>query len=494
MRTIGIDLGISAAHKAIILDERGKAITPTLRVSPDPVDLARLLDRARRGSEEGEPLRVVMEPTGLSWLPVASYCIQRGVTVYLVNTQLVSALRKLYRKHAKSDRISALILARLPWISPDSLQPLELASGSSLSGQRWCKQRDELAKRMTAIKNRVQAWERALWPGLEEAVKNPFAPWMRLWRETWYDPWHLQSAETGELTTFLIEAGADPEEAPGLASGLQDVARRAVALYGTPEGGASPYVDYSAVQDQVLRELRLLAFCQEEHKAVQRQLRPLYRQLHPSRHLETIKGVGEEGAMTYLFFIGTVTRFASQKAFRGWSGMVPRSDQSGDLDKKGLRISKAGPDLVKKYAYINAEVARQWDPQIAAIYYDQMVHKGKHHVQAVCCCATHLLDRVRAVLRDDRPYELKDVDGTPVTWQEARAIIAERYHVPDEVRQRRRSRTRKKRREQQAERTQKRRSRPEAGKRLTPQRHLMHGLTSPQIPILQGAEPTVKST
>jgi hypothetical protein len=196
--------------------------------------------------------------------------------------------------------------------------------------------------------------------------------------------------------------------------------------------------------------------------------------------------------MTYLFFIGNVARFEGQKAFRGWSGMVPRTDQSGDVDKKGLRMSKAGPDLVKKYAYINAEVARQWDPQIAAIYYDQMVHKGKHHVQAVCCCATHLLDRVRAVLRDDRPYELQDVDGTPVTWEQARAIIAAQYRVPEEVRYRRRHRTRKERRELRAERKQKRRSRPELGKRLTPQHHLEHGLTSPHVDILQTTEPAVK--
>jgi hypothetical protein len=39
-----------------------------------------------------------------------------------------------------------------------------------------------------------------------------------------------------------------------------------------------------------------------------------------------------------------------------------------------------------------------------------MVHKGNHHCQAVCACATHLLDRVRAVLRDGRPYELRDGD------------------------------------------------------------------------------------
>jgi len=154
-----------------------------------------------------------------------------------------------------------------------------------------------------------------------------------------------------------------------------------------------------------------------------------------------------------------VSRFATQKDFRGWSGMVPASAQSSEAEEKGLRITCAGPDLVKKYAYINAEIARQWDPQIAAIYYDQMMHKGNHHCQAVCACATHLLDRVRAVLRDERPYELRDVDGRPVTWEEARAIIAERYHVPEEVRRRTSKRARKHRRDQQAEK--KRRSRPD---------------------------------
>ena len=86
-----------------------------------------------------------------------------------------------------------------------------------------------------------------------------------------------------------------------------------------------------------------------------------------------------------------------------------------------------------------------------------MVNKGKHHVQAVCYCATHVLGLVRAVLRDRRRYELRDRDGTPVTWQEARAIIAEHYHVPEEVRKRNSKRTRKARRDEQAERKRKKR-------------------------------------
>jgi transposase len=461
MRTLGIDLAITGTHKAVVVDEQGNAIGSVIQFRTTPEDLEALLRRAREGADKNEPLRVVMEPTGLAWLPVASYFIQRGVTVYLVNTQQVSDLRKFYSKHAKSDRISARVLARLPWVSPETLHPLDLADADHLSGQRWCKQQEELTQLMTATKNRVQAWERAFWPGLEEVVGDLFAPWVRRWREVWYDPWQLQGVATGQLAAFLVEAGADPEEAESLATGLQRVARRAIALFGTPQGEPSPYLDYTALQDQVLRELRLLADYEAEHQAARRHVQQLYRQVYPGRELESIKGVGDDGAAVYVFFVGKVERFTSQKKFRGWGGLVPQSDQSGNVEKKGLHITHAGPDLVKKYAYINAEVGRQWDPQLAAIYYDQMVNKGKHHVQAVCCCATHILDRVRAVLRDGRPYELRDVDGTPVTWQEARTIIAERYQVPEEVRQRNSQRARQARRDQQAERKQKRRSRPD---------------------------------
>jgi len=460
MRTIGIDLAVAASHKAVVADEQGQRLTPVLRLSTDPADLERLLQRARHGVAADAPLRVVLEPTGLAWLPVASYFVQRGVTVYLVSTQQTSDLRKFYRKHAKSDRISAEVLVRLPWVNPEALHPLHLAEAEAFSGQRWCKQQDHLAELITATQNRVQAWERALWPGLEEAVGDLFAPWVRRWREVWYDPWRLQDADPRLLAVFLAEAGADPADAERLADALSGVARRAVALFGTPQGGCSPYVEYATVHEQVLRELRLLAVYEAEQQTVQRQVRTLYRQRHPSRDLESLRGVGEQGAAVYLFFVGDVERFATQKAFRGWSGLVPESDQSGDVEKKGLRLTKAGPDLVKKYAYLNAEVARQWDPQIAAIYYDQMVHNGQHHVQAVCACATHLLDRVRAVLRDGRPYELRDVDGTPVTRPEARAIIAARYTVPEEVRQRNSHRARQARRDQRAEKKQ-RRSRPE---------------------------------
>jgi hypothetical protein len=174
--------------------------------------------------------------------------------------------------------------------------------------------------------------------------------------------------------------------------------------------------------------------------------------LHPSHNLETLYGVGQDSAAVYVSFVGVPRRFATGRVFRGWSGLVPRSAQSADSESKGLRISQAGPDLVKKFAYLDAEVARRYDPQLAKIYYDQMVLHGKHHTQAVVAVATHLLDRVLVILQEDRPYQLRDVDGTSVTPEQAQAIIAEKYTVPDEVRQRNNRRTRRARAETQAER------------------------------------------
>ncbi|MEW5813767.1 MAG: hypothetical protein AB1925_30465, partial [Actinomycetota bacterium] len=44
------------------------------------------------------------------------------------------------------------------------------------------------------------------------------------------------------------------------------------------------------------------------------------------------------------------------------------------------------------------------------------------------------------MLSRGQAYELRDVDGTPVTQAEAREIIKQRYVVPEDVRRRRRSR------------------------------------------------------
>ncbi len=53
---------------------------------------------------------------------------------------------------------------------------------------------------------------------------------------------------------------------------------------------------------------------------------------------------------------------------------------------------------------------------------------------------SHLGARIMAILREDRPYELRDSQGKLLTKKEAMELIRSAYRVPEETRQARRRR------------------------------------------------------
>lgn len=453
MRTVGIDLSARGEHKAVIVDEAGRFVGPVFRFGTTPASLRRLLEMAQENNPD-QQIQAVMEPTGMAWFPVAVFLIRNGVAIYLVNSQQVADLRKYFKKHAKSDRIDARVLAKLPFVDEEKLHRLELSDAQTLACQRGCKQLERLMKQRTACQNRLIALDRFAWPGLEEAVFPDLFCRAALWfREHWYSPLRVCQAGTEVIRQKWCSSGLDPKDSGEWTRYLVQLAEQILEIYGKD----CAYLDYELLQAEAIREQEYFAFVDEmHHRLLLKTVRPLYRLLHPSRNLETIPGVGQDGAAVYLSFIGNPKRFQGLRELRGWSGMVPNSKQSSTSQASGLKITQAGPGLVKKFAYLDANAARQCDPQIAAIYYDQMVHRGKHHVQALCTCSAHLLDRVGVVLREDRPYQLQDVDGTLIIPERARQIIAERYTVPEEVRKRNSKARRRERMETQAEKKYKR--------------------------------------
>jgi transposase len=450
-RIIGIDLAVKAAHKAIVLDQTSNTfVSKLLSVHTDPADLDRLLAAARRDATDDVRLIAVLEATGMAWYSVGIYLQRHEVEVYRINGQQVADLRRVYKRHAKSDRIDARVMARLPLVFPEGLHHCHFPAGPEMALQRACREHLRLKQQMAASKNRILATDQFAWLGLSD-ILPPYQD-AALWvRDNYYDPWRVcQAGPATVARAWEVAATEQPADTDWIAKLIQR-AEQVIALYGDPR-----CIDYAQLQASLRREQARLRRAEEEaHRLRLKTIRPLYRQLHPQRYLETIQGVGQDSAAVYIAFIGDIWRFPSLRDFRGWSGLIPFSRQSAESQTRGLRITKAGPDLVKATAFLDAQVARQWDPQIAAIYYKQMMALGKHHLQAVCACATHLLDRVYIVLRENRPYELRDVDGTPVDKREARRICQEQYHVPDEVRRRNNRRVRQARKEKKLERRRK---------------------------------------
>lgn len=98
MRTIGIDLAVTAAHRAIVMAEDGEFVTPVISFHSRWEEIDTLVARARDGVGADYPLRAVMEPTGMAWLTVAVPLSRLGVTIYLVNGRRVKDLRYYYKR------------------------------------------------------------------------------------------------------------------------------------------------------------------------------------------------------------------------------------------------------------------------------------------------------------------------------------------------------------------------------------------------------------
>jgi transposase len=453
MRTIGIDLGVVGEHKAVVCNDKGDYISRVINVQTEKGSLDELIAEARRGNPQ-EPLQAVMEPTGMAWFPVAVYLASQGVQNYLVNSQQVADLRRYYKKHAKSDRIDARVLAKLPIVNTEHLHELKLPGATVLACQRGCKMLDRLIKGRVAIMNRLIALDRFAWPGFEKAkiFSDAFSPAASWFRNHYYNPYHVKRTGADQIKKEWLASTEYDKWSDDWPVRLEKLAEQAISLYG--EEGLS--IDFDLVQAEAMYEESLLRAAIEMHKKVTAKIvQPQYRKIHPQRYLETIPGVGRDGAAVFASIIGNPDRFINLRKHRGWSGMVPNSRQSSSYQASGLKITQAGPRLIKKFAYLDADMARQRDPQIAAIYYDQMVNKGKHHTQAICVCATHLLDRVLTVLRENRPYMLKDAEGNPVTKKQAREIILTKYTVPDSIRQRNKKLSRADRRDRLSEKNQK---------------------------------------
>lgn len=211
-------------------------------------------------------------------------------------------------------------------------------------------------------------------------------------------------------------------------------AHAALELYGD-----HPAVAFQDLAAEVATEIRLLRATQAELAAHAAQREACYRWVDPLALARSLPGLAEVGGPALAATMGPASRFSHAAKFRSFTGLAPKASETGDTDRKGQPISKAGNRLLRTTLVRAADNARRLDPQLARIYWTQMVERGKDHLGAVCVVAAHLAERAWTVMDRGMPYVICDTDGTPVTPQQAKAIIAERWTVSEEVRRRRRS-------------------------------------------------------
>ena len=113
--------------------------------------------------------------------------------------------------------------------------------------------------------------------------------------------------------------------------------------------------------------------------------------------------------------------------------MNPSTWSSGTVVQPSRAITKEGPAVLRLAFYqppaAPAASTPSWPPTTAT-----MVDRGHGHTKANVAVARKLIERTWTVLNRGEPYQLQDVDGTPVTRAQAKQLARTSYAVPPEVR------------------------------------------------------------
>ena len=434
-RTIGIDLAIRGDHVARIFDDgRPQAKSIRFRLTSD--SLAGLVAKFRDGLPAGSTITAVMEPTGMSWFPVARWLEQAGIKAIRVKGQRVRALRRYLSEHTKTDAADAYVLGAIPLFGGVPVDPVYVPNADRHALQRLTRQRERLEEEVTTIKRRLIDLVRWASPAIEAVLPDFRTNLALAILHDMFNPADVIQARRTTLLGFVAKhaSGNHPHTGPfadKLVDGLKAAALETQRLHGAA-------VNFQLLQLEVAVEIDRMRLLESQLCKLGREIETLYGKLHPSDALRTIPGIGDALAPLVLGVLHEARRFAGLHQLRGFCGLFPRTNSSGGADQPGQSITQSGNNRIKRALYLAADAARRIDPGLAEVYWRLMVRKGHHHKQALCAVATRIVNRIGKVLRTGEAYELRDQAGKPISVAEGRAIVAEQFSIPAEIRNARR--------------------------------------------------------
>lgn len=282
---IGIDLG-DKKHAVCVMNQAGK-ILREISIPNNAASLKRLC------GEFPAALAVIEVGTHSPW--ISRLLKDCGLTVLVANPRKVKAI---YANTRKSDRLDAVILARLGRLDPELLHPIEHNSEQAQHDLLPVKMRDTLVRQRTASITSLRGSMKSLGVRLPSCSSASF-----------------------------------PKQARAMlgAEGCHDLLSIAEPILLSIEGLSKQIVAY----DKIIEETAT-----ERYPEVAR--------------LREIPGVGPITSLSFVLMVENPDRFSDSRDVGAWLGLVPRRDQSGDTDKQ-MPISKAGNRYLRRLLVQSAQ-------------------------------------------------------------------------------------------------------------------------------------------
>src|SRR4029450_2866209 len=122
--------------------------------------------------------------------------------------------------------------------------------------------------------------------------------------------------------------------------------------------GDHPAIAFTELAAEVTSEVRLLRATQAELAAHAREREACYLRGDPAALARSLPGRGTIGGPAPVPTRRKASRFATAAKFRCFTGLAPKASETGQSDRKGQPITKAGNRLLRGNPVRGAEHAR----------------------------------------------------------------------------------------------------------------------------------------
>ena len=388
MHTVGIDIG-KRHHVAITLDANGQQVGKALRFANDQAGFRQLLEQL---ASVGEIRLIGLEATGHYWLALYTALSAAGYDLVVLNALQVHAYRQSGIRKRKNDRYDAYWIADYIRLSQNlqSHRPQPVL----LQLRELTRFRASLTDQIGDCKRKVISILDRVFPEYESLFSSVFIQTSRRLLSEALTPDEFADFDLTELAQLLAQTSRG-RHGQAKAEEIQVLARQSVGIGFLTE----------ALRVQIHCLLAQLTLLEAQCQQLEAEITTLLNQL--PQHITSIPGIGPITGAIILAEIGDVHRFDAPQKLVAFAGVDPTVYQSGQFTASQTHMSKRGSPYLRHALWQAAFIASQHDPQLRD-FYQRKRAEGKAHGTAVGAVCRKLLHRIYIVLKEQRPYVIRD--------------------------------------------------------------------------------------
>jgi transposase len=385
----GIDVG-KRKHAVVILNDRGHIQRSVFEIENTKDGLNRLLKELE---PFGDQVQVGLEATGHYWLSLYEVLVANDYAVSVINPLQVAAYRKSGIRKVKNDRTDAvwiadfIRIANAPASSRDIPALLQLKELSRFR-LRLSEQIGDCKRKLLTVLDRV-------FPEYESLFSSVFVTSSRAMLREAVSAQEFSDFDLQELST-LIRKTSRGRFGIEKARQIQEKARQSI--------GVGFLADAAQVEIRCL--LAQLELLEEQREEVGRALEELMENI--PQYITTIPGIAIPTGAAILGEIGDINRFEHSGKLIAYAGIDATVYQSGQFQAAEAHMSKRGSPYLRLALWQASSMAIRHNQELGT-YYAKKRAEGKVHCVALGAVCRKLLIRVYTILKENRPYEIREV-------------------------------------------------------------------------------------